>query len=106
LFFLQILDEEAAPDVSKEEELLQERIARAQKKQQLFLQQLKYKQSCVEHNHDYCSINSNPPQTQLKSGNEYKLDGLIDDLYTHHVNIDSSTIQQWKRAKQIRQMVV
>ena len=42
-------------------------------------------------------MNSNP-QTQLKSGNKYKLDGLMDDLYTHHVNIDSLTIQYHKRA--------
>jgi len=90
--FLPILDEEASPNVSRVEKLRQERIARAQKKQQVFLQQMKYKQTCVAHDHDYCS--STPPQTQLKSRNQYKFVELLDDLYTHHVKIDSSSIQE------------
>ena len=51
--FLQILDEEPAPFESRQEELRKERITWAQEKQQLFLQQFAFKQSCLKHDHSY-----------------------------------------------------
>lgn len=57
------------------------------------MQQLAYRQSCVEHDHGYCSVNSSS-QTKPRSNDEYKLKELVDDLYTHHVKIGSSSIQE------------
>ena len=92
--FLQILDEEPAPldHESRQEELQKERIARAQEKRQLFLQQLAFKQYCLKHDHSYsCTSDKFSPAEQHKEI-EYKSQVILNDLYIHHVSIDSSTI--------------
>jgi len=51
LWNIQIVDEEPVPSENRQEKLRKLRIKRANKKQQLYLQQLFYKQACVEHDH-------------------------------------------------------
>ena len=92
--FLQNLDEEPAPlgIESRQEELRKERIARAQEKWQLFLQQLAFKHSCLQHDHTYsCTSDMFSPSEQCRE-NKYKSQVLLNDLYNHHVNINSSGI--------------
>ena len=97
--FLQILDEEPAPSENRQEELRKLRIERAKKKQQLYKQQLSYKQTCVQHDHGYSCLSSDVPPTkqqqqQQQPESEYKIHTLVDDLYSNHVKIDPSTIKE------------
>lgn len=96
LFFLQILDEEPDPSENRQEDLHKLRIKRAKRKQQLFKKQLSYKQTCVEHDHNYGSISNDVPPTLTKQQSEikYKFPALIDNLYSNHVKIDLSTIKE------------
>ena len=94
LVFLQILDEEPAPRENRQEELCKLRIERAKKKQQLYRQQLSYKQACVGHDHDYGSGSHKVLTTKQQSENEYKFHMLLDNLYRNHVKIDPSTIPE------------
>ena len=94
--FLQTLDEEPAPLETREEELRKERIAQAQEKRQLLLQEIAFKQSCLKHDHTYSSTGDNFSPTEECKEIDCKSQVLLNNLYIHHVSIDSSSILELK----------
>ena len=74
-----------------------ERIAQAELKKQLFMQQLSANQSSVKHDHTYINDSHSPIPPQEIFAGETKVNvqqKLLDDLYTHHVSINATAIRK------------
>ena len=97
--FLQILDDDPAPLDDRKDEMRKERIARAEMKKKLFMQQLSANQTSVKHDHNYAAArDSSTPAQEIPTGEtkdgDYEQQKLIGDLYNHHVCIDATAIQE------------
>ena len=92
--FLQILDEEPAPQPNRKEELRKQRLARANEKKQLFLQQLAVQQASIQKDHDYGlkSCDTIPAKQCPKS--EIVIQKRANELYSHHVCLSPSSISE------------
>lgn len=93
--FLQILDDDPAPPNDRKDEMREERIARAEMKKKLFMQQLFTNQTSVKHDHDYAAArDSSTPAQEIPTGEtkdgDYVQQKLIGDLYNHHACIDAT----------------
>ena len=89
--FLQILDEEPAPEISREEQIRKERLAKAEEQKQLFMQQLAAKQAAVQQDHDYGLISCD---TTPSKPNEILIQRQADELYNQHVCVSPSIISE------------
>jgi len=89
--FLQILDEEPAPEISRKEELRKERLAKAEKQKQLFMQQMAVKQSNVQHDHDYWPISCGTPSSKPT---EVLAQRRAEELYKQSVCVSPSDISE------------
>ena len=95
--FLQILNDDPVPLDNRKDEMWKKRIARAELKKQLFMQQLSANQSSVKHDHTYINDSHSPIPPQEIFAGETKVNvqqKLLDDLYTHHVSINATAIQE------------
>ena len=94
--FVQILDDELAPLENQKEEMWKERIARADMQKKQLMQHLVALQSSVLHDHDYiCKADDPLPNQQEEIVNESNVQQkLIDDLYTHHIHISATRINE------------
>jgi len=91
--YLQLLDNKPTPFESREEKLTKERLTRAAKKKEQFLEQLKIKQLHVMLDHNYTAEMTHA-KANLKfpaAGSEYEL--LLMELYTNHVCIASVDLE-------------
>ena len=100
--FIQILDDELAPLDNRKEEIREERIARAEMQKKKLMQHLAALQSCVLHDHDYASKDDDPlPKQQEESVSELNVQQkVIDDLYTNHIHISATTINELETSTQ------
>jgi len=94
--FIQILDDELAPLNDRKEEIREEKIARAEIQKKKLMQHLAALQSCVVHDHDYaCKSDDSLPRHQEESVSELNVQQkVIDDLYTNHIDISATTINE------------
>ena len=88
--FLQILNEEPAPEISRKEEMRKERLARAEEQKQLFMQQLAVQQASVHHNHDYVLSCDVAPSKQCITCETVR----AIELYNQHVCVSPNSISE------------
>ncbi|XP_065884579.1 uncharacterized protein [Dysidea avara] len=91
--FLQILDEEPAPEISRKEEMRKERLARAEEQKQFFMQQLAVQQTSVQHDHDYVLRCDAAPSKQCITC-ETVIQKQADELYNQHVCVSPNSISE------------
>ena len=95
--FLQILDEEPAPEISRKEEMRKERLARAEEQKQLFMQQLAVQQASVQHDHDYVlNCDSTPSKQSITC--ETVIQKRADELYNQHVCVSPNSISEIEKS--------
>ena len=95
--FLQILDEEPAPEISRKEQLRKERLARAENQKQLFMQQMAMKQANVQHDHDYWPLNCG---TAPSKPNEALAQRRAEELYKQSVCVHPINISEIEETTQ------
>lgn len=92
--YLQILDEEPAPQPSRKEELRKKRLARADEKKQMFLQQLALQQASIQQDHDYGLISCDTVPAKQCAKSEIVIQKRAKELYSHHVCLSPSSISE------------
>ena len=96
--FLQILDEEPAPQASRKEEMRKERVARAEEKKRLYLQQLAVQQASVQQDHDYGLIRCDAVPAKQCLTSEIVIWKRADELYNYHVCVSPSSVSEIEKS--------